>query len=1201
MTSLVVPIDVAALCVGKPDPAMGLGPVADFSQLPDAADPGAYTSTEVLRASAPFAGEVPLPVGIHLHWALPDGLTHARAGAHGLQFPAAPDRWLVTRIVIDADHPAALQPRSWVVESDRLSQNPTAGAGLAQPTVPIAATVEQSFRYLGQAFAADGWSEQGAAAERLASLTAVGYGEPTFAALYSNSSTVFGYYDALDDIEGMDPARRTISYHVAGWYAARGADPLSSGAIDPGENPFRWRWGGGPAPTATVCSGIVAGITWDPSRGYLNDPPKPLSVAIGASAQEAISALIASAPGLHDEVPHAEWLLNALQFGLLARTGETGGVQAHADAVHEAGFARLPGGSRWALSSGGAERPAVPPALAAALDALNQRQQQLDALTRELQARQEQLFADWHKYLLVIYEPQEVAHELQPPEPGQDGDPVGQVQMHLQAEIDQINEIRSRIKALQLAIDQLAEHSQPGDGPTLTTDATAPRHYQPADPVLVLCGADASPPARYGGDGKASPDQYLPCRLDTQLVSAVTIAESHLPAAALPVPAGVPSPLLAGLVREALLLTAATQPAVAAAIAAREGAGSPAAPDAATLARAAGEFLAGRPTTGVTYTGTAPDAMIVNTWAGTPWIPVRLDYELSFAPVHFVDPDAGGEPYDPAFVETQFQLDPDPSPELRYTGPAPARSQPYLGTAILSPKASVDLAAEIERHLANAAPDPERSGELSEVLARLARLPVLSQRLTGALQAMLMRSLTLQMPVDDPLASPWETFPQDVADAVGDQTSLAAVPHTSFNPIRAGTATVTRLRLVDAFGRHKDYPPCDDPPLTVIVADSLRPPEQLDLPAGVAFLPPRITQPARLQFRWLAAGDDSIETNDDPATTPVAGWLLPLWLDRRIALHAPDGTPVLHLTASADRRRALWSPAPGGRFAPGTTIETVLADHPPELRAFALAAYNGGNEGSFLAPFIDAVREALTFTLPAAFRESAEAAVLAGQPLALARASLRLELAAPPATDQSWPSFVAQVLDGAAGKDANLGNVRFPVRLGALTRLDDTLVGFWTQDDGAQTDYGTFYAPAAHVGDDSVKPPTQETIRLTPAGDQSTTTVTLLLDPRGCVHAGTGVLPMKSISIPPVHYAGALPALIPTLAVHPVLAGGGPGGPALALPKLSAGGWSWVAAASGAWTTAPATDASSQATLDYTPQRILEGWLAPTPDDPHKP
>ena len=65
-----------------------------------------------------------------------------------------------------------------------------------------------------------------ATAERLPELTAVGYGEPTFAAFYPNCRNVFGLYDGDPSIstDGLSGMR----YDVVGWYSDGGQDYLSS-------------------------------------------------------------------------------------------------------------------------------------------------------------------------------------------------------------------------------------------------------------------------------------------------------------------------------------------------------------------------------------------------------------------------------------------------------------------------------------------------------------------------------------------------------------------------------------------------------------------------------------------------------------------------------------------------------------------------------------------------------------------------------------------------------------------------------------------------------------------------------------------------------------------------------------------------------------------------------------------------------------
>jgi hypothetical protein len=1236
MTTLIVPIDVAALCVGNPDVtgedpggiAEILAPMADFAVLPYAAEGtvhnrGPYTSAEVLANSAAFSGTVPLLQGIHLHWALPAGLAHGIGGTDGKQqFPAVPQRWLVTRVVVDtavAGKPA-VSSRSWVVESDRLSATPTATPGLRQPTVAMSPVPGQNFRYLGASYSLPDWQEAGTTVERLHPFTAIGYGEPAFAGFYPNSSTVFGFLDPLDDLVSYSPATSTVSYHVAGWYAATADDPLSGGDVVSGDNRYGWTWTGTPVPTSTVCSGIVTGVAWNPATEYLDDAAQPLTVAIADTGAEALSALMASLLHSHaDSARQIERLLNALQFGLLSKSAQVDSLPAFSQAMHAASFAALQGGSAWSViteagPSDGAEGGEVtlPDELAGLLNTLNVLQLRADGLTSAAQAQQRQLFADWYKYLLVLYDPDQVPSGLR----GQ----AGAVQAYLEERAQAISAILARGGTLDVLRASITRATAaitaklPADL-TLRSDTAAPPYYEPADPALLLAGTDVTVAARHqpltfgvGAPRADSDDETssgLPCRLDNQVISAVTLpaglvkdsSQEVVQTSALPglavLPSQAPAELVQILLREALLLSPSLQPVVAAACAAVGGASNPAVLDFAgtvSLLRAAAQQF--RAPDQISYSGTAPDPVLVNDWAGTPWLPLLLQYEVAFHPLRFIDPVSGGF-YPPEFLDTSFTL-PIDGVELEYAAGQPQGLQLYSGSTLLTGGAVADMTGEIQRFLASTG---ITDAELTGILARVQSLPLLAQRLTGLVQAMAMQSLTLQMPVSDPLASaPEAQFVAEIAAAVGDQTSIAPLPEESFNPLRTGPVALRQIRIVDAFGRFKDYP---SP--AVLLSAALRPPGKLSLPEGTAFLPPRLTQPARLLFRWLAASDDNVEVNDHPATTPVIGWLVPNWLDRAVAIYDAAGTALGALTLSADDSSVLWTPAPGGPFGPAATIATVFSDQNSHLADFAAAVYSGG-DATFLAPFMAAVRDALDFTLPAGFRENAETAVLAGQPLAIARAGLGLQVPGGAATSQSWADFAARVLDRALPDDAGLSEVRFPVRLGGPHRLDDSLVGFWLPA-GDGTDWLTFYAPGATQSQGGVGPPDLDTVTLTPqpeAGWQSL--VTLLLDPRGSVHATSGVLPVAEAAIPPDHYTSAIASLSLALATRPVLSGSSVAADmSLALPKVSSGQWSWVTVAGGQWQTASAADASADAGLNYTPQRISEGWLVLRQEDQENP
>jgi hypothetical protein len=224
---LMVPIHLDALCVKAELPVRG--PSADFSRLPymdgtrDVNGDVANISEEIVVE--PFANQnLFLGRGIHLHWALPDALTKGVHCPEGTVFPSVPNRWLVIRSL-------GGEVKHWIVESDYLHPD---GAGEQSGSVNIPVTsqketdVSRPFRFLGRKMPLEAWMANDSD-EHLRDLTAVGYGEPTFAAFYPNCLSVFGFYDADYHVP-----ERGLQYHVLGWHSAYSADPLGL-SLDPAD------------------------------------------------------------------------------------------------------------------------------------------------------------------------------------------------------------------------------------------------------------------------------------------------------------------------------------------------------------------------------------------------------------------------------------------------------------------------------------------------------------------------------------------------------------------------------------------------------------------------------------------------------------------------------------------------------------------------------------------------------------------------------------------------------------------------------------------------------------------------------------------------------------------------------------------------------------------------------------------------------
>lgn len=449
----------------------------------------------------------------------------------------------------------------------------------------------------------------------------------------------------------------------------------------------------------------------------------------------------------------------------------------------------------------------------------------------------------------------------------------------------------------------------------------------------------------------------------------------------------------------------------------------------------------------------------------------------------------------------------------------------------------------------------------------------LSQSLGGFNQALLMHRQTMQLAVTDPLGfSEYQNFTSEVRDAVGKATTSAPRPLNDFNPVLSGAMRLNNLRLVDTFGQTLDVS-CE----RVTTTNLMTTPESDYL----LTLPPRIVQPSRVNFRWLSAAQDEQEMNDHPATTPVCGWVLPNNLDNSLMIYDNEGNALGSVNALVG-----WQPAPGETIVTPDTIRN------PHLRQ--MVKYLVAQGEVFLNDFISTVDSALENIEPENFAQHQDLALLVGRPLALVRASLDLQLQGAPALNQSWDSFRLDLNRNYRQNDG-FTSIQFPVRVGDHRQSNDGVVGYW-KESGDAYEGDTFYAPQSSVvGSEKIlshadvktesDPPVA--IFLSPAARPRT--IAMLLDPRGVAHATSGIVPTKSISIPPDQYSAALRAIQVTFISAPILTGAGK--ISLPLPKETGYQWAWLQKDGAQWSEVTAIGTPS-AQAEFTGrQELREGWL----------
>ena len=183
----------------------------------------------------------------------------------------------------------------------------------------------------------------------------------------------------------------------------------------------------------------------------------------------------------------------------------------------------------------------------------------------------------------------------------------------------------------------------------------------------------------------------------------------------------------------------------------------------------------------------------------------------------------------------------------------------------------------------------------------------------------------------------------------------------------------------------------------------------------------------------------------------------------------------------------------------------------------------------------------------------------------------------------------------------NWTKVKLPFRLGEHHQLNDGLLGYWMESNQGNFD-SKFIAPETpgkDVNDPAIDPYSSKNFQTQwLALDDEPVNITMLTDPRGPVHATTGLLPTKAISIPPQYYLPALrkigmwfktfPLLQPAQqSNNPVL---------LNLPEIEDYNWQWWDKFQGV----RPVDKDDNTKHIHSASQIIDGWLSLIPADKHK-
>lgn len=1062
---------------------------------------------------------------------------------------------------------------------------------------------------------------------------------------HSFTYLVVGWYsgpEAGDPLRGVTTCDPGCGQSQAEWQAQTPEQRLSTVLAG-----LKWSVkdaAGAPLPATSLYHGLVAGVQW-PLGTARQTRIDQVQVAVGNTGIDALAALVQAQAPAHTQAEQTKQnppdhksgkpagktlaeLMQAAMYDLLDEYGKPGGATRIRQQIQQAWFGSKPGGTVWEVVSDvpqAAGQQATPPQLTSEqadtltqlLAALNRSQRDLDEQQRVLESLQADLCMIWLKIGRANPSgwgvPSPIADDIK-------GFMETQIYPALIDQVwDQFCDVSQARQQLPDPDDQAAANDWANahwDFPTphgstkvkalglKLKASTMPRFWHPNDPVVLISGLHRS--RKHGEDGRYNRDGTLTCRLPGQTVTGIQVP--GLPAINVQTlsssglnldPCGPYTriPGVAALVHEAFLADPGNAPLIAGAV---QG-------NADTIQAAITNLI--RQTPGKNrWVGQPPAPFGIRPWEQA-WAPLFLEWDVLYYPT------GAGDGPSRQFSMGDWHFDGEDY-AWNGTGFDANYSVEYKGRTLLTPQAPLHFKHKIRKYLKHHSKID--APELEKLIETVAGWDVLSQSLSGLLDQL----ITLQ--IQETFAPPPGGIPSvpcprpetgdsqpGMAALIGDQYHAMPIlegdrqDRNYFYPVRGGFLQIEKLRIVDAFGQI--YPESgwisSGQGFVPIRGRGLAPTKAPDRPAafphGLIQLPPRLVQSARLDFRFLAndgSGEDILASNKPDA---VCGWLLPNHLDGGIAVYDGGGVLLGELLPAPDGAPdspVVWRPRPGP--AP-IGIDEIKN---PALQA-VVKSILGQTTGVF-GDMLDVIDETLWMVDPLGGRKDQFLSVLIGRPLAVVQAELQLDLYGNAVFDQMWERMVTPQPPYQWLKDiGDVKDVAFPVRLGSLDLRDDGLIGYFLPN---KDDSATFYA--VHIPEDIkagaeyIRPimgqltdghrQYQGDIYLKCQGDS--VKVTMIVDPRGAVHAHMGILPVTRAALPAHVVEDFLSQLKVTFRTGPIIADPG----ALRLPKPAEdhGVWTWIQRIApgdtpDAWEANQVIDADDRARLPDQQLVLREGWL----------
>jgi hypothetical protein len=1146
----------------------------DFSRLPyldenqlDVRHDVANLASSIARK--PFNNLGSLPRGVHLHWQLPEamseGETVEKTGATpgGLLMPAAPNRWLVVR----SHSTQAIAKKCWIIESDYLyPRSVIPERAVCIPNRNSDKRAHIPYRYLGRQLSLENWRaerEQKPSNEYLENLSVLGWGTPYFSALYAECFSVFGCYD--DEIIGLNAAQ--YCYEVYGWYA----DPAIP--FDPNAEALdQWDVAGGTPPADTLlCYGKVT-FTDELSLDDGIDT-RDTQITLAKTSGEAFAAYLAKNQASEDDQAiRTENQIQALLF-LQDLEGENVDYLNRLKlARHKEGFAPMDGGTLWRfiddsslITSNELDKSARDSIKAAfgrfksshnaLLDRLNNVQDTFNQNAFNIQSQQSLLYSDWTKYMQCLH----------PTDRNSEGYPDADLVRHLiehytLPQLEAYEQYQQQLETrIQTSLNTLQDRFETqliaavGSGHPRNTFATkpfaevpAPRYWQPTEPSVLIAGKVAA------ANNDLSAQQG---KLICQMLEITALAETDTALA------------------DWLLSNDGLTGLNWAASAVNTWRCQPWQPFSLEWQINA-------------YSDQNAQASLTAN---------QMDYAPDFITAHYRIP-LNDDEYSLPSASVDLKMDAGRAHGVE-SNPNVVKGRAQLTFSIkqiieekcrLFLKENGDFGDNSLDCLVNC---------IQQAADHLASHACLSQTLDGLNNELLMYSNLTLLTIGDPASFVADdAFALGVSDRVkqklqGLRFKLPSVGQR-FMPIKSGINTLGALRVIDTFGRFKDLdckevvrpqrglvgasfysPPRVIQPLRLSLRWSNHKDDAAGLYTPIAGWLNYNLFDASLDF-YHHAGELVGRINSDGEWVNFHGQLQTLaqvrnptlsqFIDKLLSFHCRNRllkTPFLSQPLDGlplEKREALWD----------TLVQRELLSPNEQgekayVKPFDRASWPSDLDVSFTeAKTLFASSQAKKNHFPALKK-----AILRGQdniepdlnaqvlgvsdsrPLAIVTASIGFQLMGLPECNKSWDAL-AHDLKSNQRCNRLFTDVKLPIKLGEFNNLDDSLVAYWRQNANGQLSKNGYFPPSGmddiedwidsanfNVNEhDYIDQVTGEGVaNLNHTLNARPLQLLLLMDPEGTVHATSGVVPTKRLSLDPMLYRDALEKIQTGYFIGPLL------------------------------------------------------------------